>query len=998
MSVAKFAVTARAIDMLGRQQVAGIPTAIHELFKNAHDADARRVEVDYWRRDPLLLLRDDGVGMSHDDFVDRWLTVGTDSKLEGGSTTAPPRRAPAAARPVLGEKGIGRLAIATIGPLVLVLTKPRPEDSDEEITAALVHWGIFEVPGVPIDRVDIPIESLPPGELPSRTVLALLREAVLANAAAIAADYPFRHLESLRSDISAFDLDLAELYAESNELRLDHPDASGTHFVIRPTERIIESDIDDQTEIAASPLRKTLLGFSNTMIPGARPPPVVVAFRDHRRDGTTDNVIGGRNFFSPDEFEHADHRIEGKFDEYGTFRGKVVVYGQEPVPYHVPWPEAAGHPTECGPFDLAFAYIQGRAAESRVDPEEHGRILAKLNQIGGLYLYRDGVRLLPYGNSDYDFLDIERRRTKNAGWHFFSYRRMFGAIETSRERNPGLIEKAGREGFKENRAYRQFKRMLEHLLGQLTADFFRDGGTYADVWATISQDLSRSEEVRKRREKQAREGRLKLARDLDRVFARIETNEPVREAEQVRREIQERLRVAASDPDREQAATEILRVEADARTKIATLQKQVSITRPPGIGLSKPLQRDWALYRERANRLEREVYMPLAVAVDRMVGDIASEANIPLDRRRRVVDAVGESVTQARKSVNGESRQVLAVGAEASRAVATMAREAVQRMEGILRDVEVELSATHVTELNDDALTDLRDRLVGRIEEAVGFETKALLALRDRLSAAAHFTSAEDVTADEVTEVLEEEVEALREEVALNLDLAQIGMALGIVQHEFQSTVHDVRASIRSLGPWANANPSFASIYRNLRTSFEHLDAYLTLFTPLDRRLYRTSTVLAGEQILGFLRNLFAARLQGDIAEIVATEAFRAWQLRGYPSTFLPVFVNLVDNALHWLPSSSDPERRITLDVDGEDVTVTDTGPGIPERDRHAVFDLGFTRKTGGRGLGLYISRQVLRRAEWDLRLDKSAAGRGARFRLVPPDSADTAKEETKDA
>lgn len=127
MSVAKFAVTARAIDMLGRQQVAGIPTAIHELFKNAHDADARRVEVDYWRRDSLLLLRDDGVGMSHDDFVDRWLTVGTDSKLEGGSTTAPPRRAPAAARPVLGEKGIGRLAIATIGPLVLVLTKPRPE-------------------------------------------------------------------------------------------------------------------------------------------------------------------------------------------------------------------------------------------------------------------------------------------------------------------------------------------------------------------------------------------------------------------------------------------------------------------------------------------------------------------------------------------------------------------------------------------------------------------------------------------------------------------------------------------------------------------------------------------------------------------------------------------------------------------------------------------------------------------------------------------------------
>ena len=32
--------------MLGRQQIAGIPTAISELFKNAHDAYATRVEAD----------------------------------------------------------------------------------------------------------------------------------------------------------------------------------------------------------------------------------------------------------------------------------------------------------------------------------------------------------------------------------------------------------------------------------------------------------------------------------------------------------------------------------------------------------------------------------------------------------------------------------------------------------------------------------------------------------------------------------------------------------------------------------------------------------------------------------------------------------------------------------------------------------------------------------------------------------------------------------------
>ena len=58
--MAKFQVRARTVDMLGRQQMAGIPTAISELFKNAHDAYAMNAEVDYFRDDGLFVLRDDG--------------------------------------------------------------------------------------------------------------------------------------------------------------------------------------------------------------------------------------------------------------------------------------------------------------------------------------------------------------------------------------------------------------------------------------------------------------------------------------------------------------------------------------------------------------------------------------------------------------------------------------------------------------------------------------------------------------------------------------------------------------------------------------------------------------------------------------------------------------------------------------------------------------------------------------------------------------------------
>ncbi len=79
-----FRTSARTVDMLGRQQIAGIPTAISELFKNAHDAYATRVEADYYRPEQLLVLRDDGLGMTPNDIVERWLVLGTDSKVGNG--------------------------------------------------------------------------------------------------------------------------------------------------------------------------------------------------------------------------------------------------------------------------------------------------------------------------------------------------------------------------------------------------------------------------------------------------------------------------------------------------------------------------------------------------------------------------------------------------------------------------------------------------------------------------------------------------------------------------------------------------------------------------------------------------------------------------------------------------------------------------------------------------------------------------------------------------
>src|SRR5690606_8668966 len=112
IKMAKFKTRARALDLLGRQQIAGIPTAINELIKNAHDAYADKFDIDFIRKNNLLILRDDGIGKTKREFVSRWRTIGTESKFINFKTTLPTTVISKASRPSMGEKGIGRLAIA----------------------------------------------------------------------------------------------------------------------------------------------------------------------------------------------------------------------------------------------------------------------------------------------------------------------------------------------------------------------------------------------------------------------------------------------------------------------------------------------------------------------------------------------------------------------------------------------------------------------------------------------------------------------------------------------------------------------------------------------------------------------------------------------------------------------------------------------------------------------------------------------------------------------
>jgi signal transduction histidine kinase len=952
--MARIKVRARAVDMLGRQQIAGIPTAIHELFKNAHDAYADHVEIDYFRGNQILVLRDDGFGMSREDFETRWLTLGTESKVgandgsaEIGLPIAGTRRA------IMGEKGIGRLAIAAIGPQVVVLSRAKKGDTLMPLVVCVINWRLFELPGIDIDSIDIPIEEVPSGSLPDVATMGRLLDRLRANVEALSPEIPVPFKARILEDISLAKYDFSAVYGSLKGLALTG-DGHGTHFFIRPTTPILSDDIDGSRDDLASPLEKMLLGFSNTMMPG-RPKPVISAeFRDHLEDGRINELISGEAFFTPEEFESADHHIEGEFDEYGQFRGTVGVYRQQPQQHVIHWPAATGRKTECGAFRIKFAYLQGRASETQVPLDEWARLGAKLNRIGGLYVYRDGIRILPYGNSDYDFLNIERRRTKSAQDWFFSYRRIFGAVEISHANNAELVEKAGREGFRSNRAYREFAAMLENFFERLAIDFFRPTSQFGEDFNAVKSELQREAEALKRREKFTKKRRSDFAGQLQEFFRRVESGEPAIEAESLRSELESRVSMLLRSGEGAHAAQALLDIENEFRRRAQDFYARYLVIKPRSVGLSRSLRADWAAYQRNEEKLRQEVFSELDQAVDDIVS--AAGVEVALDRRRRVQSSLDVRRAQALQVAGRLRRQVQERAGQLQSAVEASVRTCINqfsnRIEGVFADSILELQV--------------------RWEQEIGLASKdateLLEAVRDQLqSVAAAVTNNEML--DETTAALESSAETLRDELESYAELAQVGMALGIVQHEFAHSVKQIRSSIRKLKPWADGTPALGSIYEGLKSNFDHLDTYLGLFTPMSRRLNRASVDLSGAEIAVYLDEVFGDRLSRHGIELVATPAFNENAVHCYASTVLPVFVNLVDNAIYWVSGRRNGPKVITLDADNGAFIVRNSGPGIPLRIAEQIFEFGHSAKPGGRGMGLYLSRQVLTKAGGSLSL-----------------------------
>ena len=102
------------------------------------------------------------------------------------------------------------------------------------------------------------------------------------------------------------------------------------------------------------------------------------------------------------------------------------------------------------------------------------------------------------------------------------------------------------------------------------------------------------------------------------------------------------------------------------------------------------------------------------------------------------------------------------------------------------------------------------------------------------------------------------------------------------------------------------------------------------------------------------------------------------------------VVANLLDNAIKYSPGGGRVEVRVGMRGGSGTIEVADQGLGIPAHEQQRIFekfyrlDPSMTRGIGGSGLGLYISRELVRQMGGEI-LVKSQLGDGSTFTVLLP-------------
>lgn len=117
-----FEISLSVLEHLGRNLYRSFATVLGEAISNSWDADARNVWIYLDKKKDGFWIKDDGMGMTANDFQNKFLKIGYSKRRRGRSKSDELKR------PFIGRKGIGKLALLSSADRISIISKVRGED------------------------------------------------------------------------------------------------------------------------------------------------------------------------------------------------------------------------------------------------------------------------------------------------------------------------------------------------------------------------------------------------------------------------------------------------------------------------------------------------------------------------------------------------------------------------------------------------------------------------------------------------------------------------------------------------------------------------------------------------------------------------------------------------------------------------------------------------------------------------------------------------------
>ena len=363
-----------------------------------------------------ITVSDTGSGMSKDDLESIFLVIGTSSrKKEVQAAFAKEERD----APYLGEKGIGRLSAMRIGDGLSVRTA-RATDS---------RWNRIEIDWTEFDNLDAMLEDIDIG--------------------------PFRGSKKDDPTQSGTSLRIRQLTSDWTKYRLQELARNEFSLMFAPPSRghrrrRVALYWNDQ-RIAIPKLDETLLSHAHTKVTGRY---YIDTEGPHLGTHIEINNLG---FEHPPEHETLvldSDELESTLVGKNTGLDSADLISVGPFAFEAYW----------------FNRQRIRAIDGIGDRETIRQMHA---QWTGIRLYRDGLRVYPYGSEEDDWLGLDRHAMRARGYTLNKLQ-FIGHVDIGRMSNPDLIDQTNREGLRETPEQQVLLDVLRYVVqDQLRAEMLR---------------------------------------------------------------------------------------------------------------------------------------------------------------------------------------------------------------------------------------------------------------------------------------------------------------------------------------------------------------------------------------------------------------------------------------------------------------------------------------------------------------------------------------------